>query len=347
MRHITVICSAALIVAAGGAPSPEPLVVHEWGTITTHEDVRGVQRGGLNRIAASEVLPAFVHRYDPATDPRNSLLKTALGAGHPDVTMRLETPVIYFYPPRGAVIRPFDVSVKFRGGVLNEFYPAAAPSCDGVPLKEDAAGSLRWAGVSLQDEVPIPRTTSHVWLAPRAPHSSGVAVGTEGERYLFYRGVAQLSAPLRTERSGQELVLRAPPKMPWLTAPKTAFRGVWVVSVRPDGRTAFRALPTLLLEQGKTNDTLEHVRLFTEADHSAAHRGELRLSMRDALVAAGLFGDEADAMLETWKDSYFTTPGLRVFYIAPPEWIAYHLPMQISTPHVLTRVLVGRIDLVE
>lgn len=51
-------------------------------------------------------------------------------------------------------------------------------------------------------------------------------------------------------------------------------------------------------------------------------------------------------MLDTWKESYFRTPGLRIFYTVPDEWLSYFLPLQISVPHELTRVLVGRIDLV-
>jgi hypothetical protein len=67
--------------------------------------------------------------------------------------------------------------------------------------------------------------------------------------------------------------------------------------------------------------------------------------MRQALVARGLFDDEADAMLATWDESYFRSPGLRVLYLVPREWIDYHLPVTISIPSELTRVLVGRIDL--
>jgi hypothetical protein len=50
-------------------------------------------------------------------------------------------------------------------------------------------------------------------------------------------------------------------------------------------------------------------------------------------------------MLETWKKSYFETPGLRVFYLVPDEWLGYFLPLRVSIPNQLTRVIVGRIDL--
>jgi hypothetical protein len=56
--------------------------------------------------------------------------------------------------------------------------------------------------------------------------------------------------------------------------------------------------------------------------------------------------DEASAMLATWEKSYFGAPGLRVFYIVPREWTDYFLPLSVSVPYSLTRVLVGRIDLV-
>ena len=62
------------------------------------------------------------------------------------------------------------------------------------------------------------------------------------------------------------------------------------------------------------------------------------------MIRSGLFADEADAMLNTWKASYFEKPGLRVFYIVPREWTDYFLPLELSVPADVTRVIVGRID---
>ena len=69
------------------------------------------------------------------------------------------------------------------------------------------------------------------------------------------------------------------------------------------------------------------------------------LTMKRALVTAGLYDHEAEALLETWKGSYFRASGLRLFYLVPNEWLDHFLPLRISTPNVLTRVIVGRIDL--
>ncbi len=49
-------------------------------------------------------------------------------------------------------------------------------------------------------------------------------------------------------------------------------------------------------------------------------RGEHRVAAQDmhkALVAEGLFEDEAYAMLRTWDRAYFQKPGLRLFYTVP------------------------------
>src|SRR5690349_8819802 len=187
----------ALIVAVNRPTGHvTPLIVHEWGTITTHHAPDGTPQGRLNHIESTDTLPAFVHRYEPqatSSDPNLSLIKTALVAGRPDVTMRLETPVIYFYPPHGATIPPFDVGVAFRGGILNEFYPQATASVgpdagrvattsvsarlagwNGRMLADNVVSHLLWRGVALGDSMPLMWTTSHVWLAPRQVHAAAV-----------------------------------------------------------------------------------------------------------------------------------------------------------------------------
>src|SRR6476659_7990616 len=126
MRHVLF---GLLLAIASSTPGAE-LVIHEWGTITTIHASSGKPLTWLNKIDAADVLPDFVHRYEPEHtrhDPAKQFGKSPLVPGRPDVTMRLETPVIYFHPPAGGRFEtPIDVSVKFRGGILNEFYPAAA-----------------------------------------------------------------------------------------------------------------------------------------------------------------------------------------------------------------------------
>ena len=100
LRWSTVLC----LGTSTGCESPDgPLVVHEWGTITTVHAPDGTPQGRLNRIDSADVLPDFVHRYEPPATGNDSsrwVGKRPLIPGRPDVTMRLETPVIYFHPPR-------------------------------------------------------------------------------------------------------------------------------------------------------------------------------------------------------------------------------------------------------
>lgn len=335
-----------------GLPSPS-MVVHEWGTITTHHAPNGTAQGRLNHVGIFEPLADFVHQYEPpGTDRRRvvPLIKAAVGDGRSDITMRLETPVIYFHPERGAPLpAPFDVRVDFRGGVLNEFYPSASASANGwngAKLSDGVVSSLIWKGLMLRERATLKSTTSRVWLAPRAVASMPVLTPDgEAEQYLFYRGMANLPALLQTELTDGELILRAPARMPWLASPSTALGAAWVVDIRPDRSAAFRATNAMTLSRSEAGRVLARVPAFSSNDYSPAALVRLREAMHAALVARGLYADEATAMLETWKKSYFETPGLRVFYVVPDAWTSYYLPLSISTPHTLTRVIVGRIDI--
>jgi hypothetical protein len=364
------IFASLLVLASATASAAGRLVVHEWGTITTIHDAKGTPQGGLNRIDESEVLPDFVHRYEPETtrfDPKLKLGKLPRVPGRPDVTLRLETPVIYFYPPPNEKFdRSIDLRVRFRGGVINEFYPSAAASValdtqrvlnksdagvltewNGDVLNNFVVGSLQWRGIELHDRVVAPLTQSPVWLAPREVHSTGVylpAAG-EGESFLFYRGVAHLDALLQTRLNRGGVQLLAPAQFAWLESPTITLADVWFADVRADGKIAFREQGALTLSQSAPGREAARLKGFGNTDYG--DRSELRQSLRRALIRSGLFADEADALLNTWQASYFEKPGKRVFYLVPREWTDYFLPLELSVPADVTRVIVGRIDLVE
>lgn len=372
MRRVSGFITAvglATNLAAAQQPAARPLIVHEWGTITTRHAANGTPEGRLNRIDPSEVLPAFVHRYEPAQPAKPAshepLVKSPLTPGRPDVTMRLETPVMYFYPPSGSAPPPFGVDVKFRGGILNEFFPNADAGSavdvervsakmqaglikdwDGAVLNNYVVGYLRWHDVSLNSQARLLQTSSHVWLAPRRVRSTVVAVPSgEGEQYLFYRGVAHLDALVQTELAPTELRLRAPANLRWLSTPAMTIGALWLVDIRPSGGSAFRDLDPIVIARDSAGRELRRVSLFTAHDYNSDAVVALRRSMKQTLITRGLFEDEAEAMLATWESSYFAAPGLRLLYVVPQEWISYHLPVTITTPNELTRVLIGRIDL--
>lgn len=355
-----------LAVTAGA--HADDLVVHEWGTITTVHRAAGQPVTGLNRIDESEVLPDFVHRFEPEStrgDPKRALGKSPKVPGREDVTMRLETPVIYFYPPVGQTIPPFDVQVSFRGGVLNEYFPDAAPAVmldgprvqekalagmlgpwDGLRLQYYVRSELAWNRVVLGDAIAPPPTDSAVWLAPRKVRAAGVTLPNgESEHYLFYRGVAHLDALFQTRYSTRGLQLMTPARKLWPGQPRLDVPFVWVAQVRRDGLIAFRELGPCSIAAGAFNVELGRVERFPPEAFGESGARRLRDSLRNRLEHAGLFTPEAEAMLNTWKASWLEKPGVRVFYIVPREWVDHFLPLTISVPAEATRVIVGRIDI--
>jgi hypothetical protein len=363
---------SAVTLGAFGALPDAGLVIHEWGTITTVHAADGTAQGGLNKIEESEVLPPFVHRYEPEStrfDPRKKLVKAPLVPGRPDVTMRLETPVIYFHPgTKRHYEKPFDVQVQFRGGVINEFYPAAEAGVrldtarisekmvagaiprqwTGEVLNNYVVGSLHWKGVTLHDTVVAPLSNDPVWLAPREVQAASVFLSEagEGERYLFYRGVAALSALLQTKVKSGQITVSAPANLVWLDVDSVALPAVWHVNVREDQSIAFREHGAIEIRKADAGKEVGRFKRFSDRDYAADNLKKLRSSLKAALIRDGLFADEAEAMLNTWKHSYFEKPGLRVLYIVPRLWTDHFLPLTFSVPARVDRVIVGRIDLV-
>lgn len=369
----TFISLLALSVIACAASASQPLVIHEWGTFTALQDENGVALGRIN--TDDEPVPPFVHtlsRYileeghplalsvgRRVSEQDLSMLKYSMNKGfpsrHPFVTLRLETPVLYFYPRAGDE-KPFNVDVKasFKGGWLTEFYPKASPSAAGLdlrspwgmtelPITKDTVGSLEWKGLTINASSILPKTDWHVWLAPRNTGAAQlVAASGESEKYLFYRGVGNRSAPLviREDAVSGRLVVQKSGDTNW---ERQRVPALWLLDVRADGRAAWRSVTP----NANQDETVAELRSdFEEADYRANGVDSLRAQMHLALVKDGLFADEATAMLSTWQRAYFESFGKRVFFIVPRTWTDQVLPLEISVPAQVTRTMVGRIELI-
>jgi hypothetical protein len=336
---------AVMVLIAGcvtrACDAASPLVVHEWGTFTSFQDRDGKTIAGIN--VDDEPVPGFVHRLGTLPVFETTSLPATWSQGapscHPDVTLRLETPVLYFYPPADWRAQPFDVQATFIAGWLTEFYPSASVDAGRFPsqLNEATRGSVRWQSLQLEPgaDTPLPQTTASVWLAPRKVRAKTVLDSRtrEAEKYLFYRGVGHLDAPLvvRERNDGWDISLRERTTLEVLPR-------VWVVEVLPDGRVRHQA--------SAANGRSMHLRSFSKAAGAKSTLPELQRELADAMVSQGLFVDEAAAMLATWKLSYFESAGLRMFFLLPQAWTDAQLPLTISTPARVTRVMVGRIELV-
>jgi hypothetical protein len=84
---------------------------------------------------------------------------------------------------------------------------------------------------------------------------------------------------------------------------------------------------------------------FPDEAYSTATLAALKNDLHSALVADGLFADEAHAMLATWDASYFQAPGMRLFFLLPRTWTDHYLPLTLSRPAQINRVMMGRIEL--
>lgn len=332
--------------------------IHEWGTFTSLQDEFGNAIGGIN--TDDEPVPQFVHRLadflllGPTQVP--PMFFQGAPSCHPDVTMRLETPVLYFHPPASEQrLSNVNVTVRFRGGWLSEYYPEAKPDAPGLKgpggfrfghLRKDTVSSLKWSDLEIGGNWPITNTTAHVWVSPRAVQAALVrTTNGESERFLFYRGVAHIDAPLKISRDDGQLNFRSQSENVPVNRPLT-IHSLWLVQVQPDGQLAFRVLPALKLVPDSNTILMRTPASFKPSDFSRDNLQILGASLRQALIAEGLFKDEAQALLNTWQLSYFKNAGLRVFFIVPREWVDYYLPLQVSIPADFNRVMVGRIELV-
>jgi hypothetical protein len=273
------------------AQEPDPVIVHEWGTFTCLQDETGKAIGGIN--VDDEPVPFFVggianqtaaaqyskDRGNFGLPPYNE--QKGWVACDPAVTMRLETPVIYFYPPAGkpaAAVPPLDVHVEFHGGVLSQFFPYA--TTDGLALNGDtpymrnpltAATStgLTWKQVHLGSVGQPVQTDDKVWTTPREvgasmldvplpppPPNSGPANAWPKnltERFLFYRGIGQLDSPLYLNRDAYNVGstdqffiwsqrTASPSDGRERISRNSVYAQGWLTEIRPDGTCAFRTI---------------------------------------------------------------------------------------------------------
>jgi hypothetical protein len=198
----------------------------------------------------------------------------------------------------------------------------------------------------------LQKTDWPVWLTPRAVNSADVTTDKgESERFLFYRGVGHVDSPLRVSRddSGQSLTITANfPSLESGQANQIEVKSLWLVEIRADKSCAFRTIEgfNTLPNDGKTHVVATAPAAFKDQDFQAGNLEKLSAAMHSALVNDGLYGAEADALLKTWKLSYFETPGMRVFYLLPRAWTEHVLPLKISRDAQVVRSMVGRIELV-
>ena len=331
---------AARLIAASVATAD--YTAHEWGTFTSVQGADGVQLE-WNPLLLTE-LPKFVYdRSRPLGDKPGTarvpvlVAKTGLVA-----RQRLETPVIYFYSDKE---RTVDVTVDFPEGNVTEWYPQQNPLPRSTVRKGEPAARWQKLRVLASDAktpaFPNEASGSHYYAA-RVANANPVQIAVpngavETENFIFYRGVGRFTAPLTVslEDASREL-WRA------TNTGKDPLTALLLCEVRgAEGR--------LLVAGNLAPGESRALPLFRrEAFRPIAEiKDEMRRQMHTALVAAGLFAAEAEAMVATWDASWFNESGVRVLYVLPRSWTDRVLPLTLDpVPRGLERVMVGRAEII-
>ena len=311
LGFVAVLLSVSVFVSGQSISGQDRLVAHEWGTFTSvaGEDGNAVQ--WLPQAGPTD-LPDFVGRITCS-------LKASLAG-----TIRMETPVIYFYAPREMTI---SARVRFPHGVITEWFPRPTGSPDDV-INQAFRGDILWTGVNVRPSkvpaFPTEPQKNHYYVA-RETDAAPLEVGGEHERFLFYRGVGRLTPPInaRVMPNGQIVISHT----------GGGALGDIILFENRDGATAYAA-------QNTSAARAAFDRLAVEVESPSP-----QLRLEKLLLAHGLYPREAKAMVDSWRGSWFEQ-GTRLFYIMSGEAVDAILPLQIDPPPAeVKRVFVGRIEI--
>jgi len=175
-----------------------------------------------------------------------------------------------------------------------------------------------------------PVAPEDVWAPSRLTAAAPVEAYGEAERFIFYRGLGDFDLPLR-------VLADAPGALTVALGGDAPVPAAFALDVSADGG-ALVALGALAPGAAVTVTLPERLPL-------AAFVAAAKDTLRDALVADGLYTDEAQAMVDTWDHSYLRTLGTRLLYVAPRAWTDAILPLAVTpTPDELVRTMIGRIE---
>jgi hypothetical protein len=232
-----------------------------------------------------------------------------------------------------------SAKVSFSRGLITEWYPHADRAEPAGVLTNASLGQLRadgsitWNHVAvspnLAGEFPTDVQSNRYYAAcetASSPVRVQTSAGEQQEKFLFYRGVSASPLPISAK----------------LTS---------------DGKLAVKSL---------SGDEIPNAILFERRGERVGYRltgaltDEIAVSppilngsvdslygdLEEILVGQGLYRDEAHAMVETWKDSWFEE-GSRLVYIVPRGFIDNVLRLTIDpAPGQIVRVFVGRLEIV-
>jgi hypothetical protein len=237
--------------------------------------------------------------------------------------------------------------VHFAKGAITEWYPRAsrvepaAALYDGSVTQARADGGIAWDSVTLlpsySSDLPKEARANRYYAARQTtstPLGVETSAGVQHEKFLFYRGVSVFPVPVSA-----------------VLVPKPAADSTSAYELRIENRSGDEIPKTVLLE--RRGEKLGYRMGGAVQRESGVARPQLTgnadslaRELEGMLVAQGLFHNEAQAMVETWRDSWFEE-GSRLLYIVPEKFVNGILPLTIKpAPEQTVRLFVGRLELV-
>ena len=334
--RIVIACVLALIAAGlmTAAPSdPSGLVVHEWGTFLAMNGSDGVSLDGMYH--EEHALPSFVHARS-----RDQLRL-------PMSLLKGETPVIYFYTQQ---VQRVKVEVGFPTGLWTQWYPQAATVSPGIvqtgspPRTRD--GRISWdvsvRPPNMKHNEPPDAGSDALWNYARDVDAAYVVGSDQArsgraeqwERFIFYRGLGEVPLPIQLRLDGERIFAS--------TSEREGLHHLFVLKVE-NGRGAYSYATALRPDHGSIERTVPSMDGSLPLERFVE---TISADVASRLVASGLYAKEAQAMVNTWKSSYFKTDGVRVLFVLPQSWTDRFIPMRVTpAPEQLVRVMVGRVEL--
>ena len=312
VKYAIVCAVIAPLFASDAVPTADGLTVHEWGTFTSVAASDGGAESWVSLSPPAD-LPCFVYHLS------SICVKCGLA------TVRMETPVVYFYAPRPLMA---SVHVDLPHGLITEWYPQAKQFSQlGEGYTYGGDGNIEWPAVQVSpgaaEAFPNAGDGSHYYAA-RETDAAPLQVGDQSEKVLFYRGILDFDIPVLPRfLSDGKLEVRT----------QATSVGFAILFVNRNGRVGFRVIRDL------------RDKVLLDAPELTADVSAVQQELASGLKVAGLFPKEAAAMIETWRDSWFDE-GTRIFYLVPSKTVDQVLPIRISpAPSAMERVFVGRVEI--
>lgn len=329
--------------------------VHEWGTFTVLQGTNGKAIKWYQAPEKIVDLPSFVKReFTTFGKARSPNLFTGLDS------VRMETPVLYFYPEKEMDIR---VSASFPNGRITEVFPPTS-------YQFNRGNSSLWRGTLLppdaQEKSRVPAATGpkgrhyaaaravpDAWLfsqlspgsTPPKSKDPQKPVAEPIDHFIFYRGAGNadhfpIRAVERQEAGSYKLSNYYHKTIPKLFALRVE-----------DGKSSWTTINHLARVGYDKEKKIATNQQDFDFPKKSGPVNEVAAELSDAMVAAmhaeGLTLDEAKSMVATWDNLWFTDPGTRILAILPQSFADEMVPLHIEPkPSKLERVFVARLELI-